>query len=110
VVDDGFDAFWQEYPRKDGKTVARTRWGNLSARKRQQAMAALPVHVARWQSRGGDWRQFVPHASTWLNQERYADEVTPPERLPEVRNGRPVNGRTAERNPFLALIENGVVR
>ncbi|MFN7155221.1 MAG: hypothetical protein ACK4OE_16170 [Acidovorax sp.] len=43
---------------------------------RERVMAALARHrgCRQWTKDDG---QFIPHASTWLNQERYLDEVRP---------------------------------
>lgn len=72
-----FETFWQAYPRKVGKGAARQAWA-----KRHPPITVVLVALARqreseqWQRDGG---QFIPHPSTWLNQERWQDEPeTPP--------------------------------
>ena len=69
-----FDSFWEHYPRKVGKLVAKkaflkaltlTDVGNI-----QEALRRLHQEV-----RGKD-AQFIPHPATWLNQGRWDDEPT----------------------------------
>lgn len=77
---DGFPEFWTEYPRKEGRTKALESWGkrglDTDLGLRERVMAALARHriSQQWIKDNG---QFVPHASTWLNQERYLDDVRP---------------------------------
>ena len=74
--DDAFEKFWKAYPKKEGKSVARKAFGNvkvpietlLSAVNRQKCNP-------QWNRDGG---QYIPLASTWLNQERWEDEVYSP--------------------------------
>jgi hypothetical protein len=70
---DKFDAFWQLYPRKVAKKAAARAWAKLSAQERIAAIQAIPEHAAQWQAQSReDWQ--IPHASTWLNDERWTDE------------------------------------
>lgn len=75
-----FDAFWQAYPRKVGKDAAWKKWQQVHRRSDFPALPDLLASLERqrsseqWQKEGG---QFVPHAATWLNQGRWADEVQP---------------------------------
>ncbi len=41
---------------------------------KQKALEAIVEHRKYWTAKGTDW-EFIPHASTWLNQERYFDEI-----------------------------------
>lgn len=69
-----FDAFWSAYPRKDGKAQAKKAFLKVkpSVEILQQISASLAAYkqTKQWQD-----RQYVPHASTWLNQKRYEDNV-----------------------------------
>ena len=77
---DGFPEFWAQYPNKAGKVNASKSWQkkalhtNLALR--DTVMSALALHrtLPQWTKDGG---QYVPHATTWLNQERYLDDVQP---------------------------------
>ena len=76
VIEDPFDTFWREYPRKVGKGDARKKFAKaLTKTSFDNLMAALQrvKASAQWTKDGG---QFVPHPATWLNQERWDDEVS----------------------------------
>ena len=69
----GFDAFWNAYPRKQGKAKAMEYWRrDRLSNKSKEIMDALSLFV-----RSDDWLRdggkFIPFASTWLNQKRYLD-------------------------------------
>lgn len=67
-----FSDFWDLYPRHESKVKADKKWKSLSVKNQRAAMAALPNHIARWED-----PKFIPHATTWLNQERWKDELDP---------------------------------
>jgi hypothetical protein len=76
IVDESeimFDRFWQAYPRSEGKKAARRRWDRMTGHEREAALAAIAVHVDYWRETSTE-RQFIPHASTWLNGRRWEDE------------------------------------
>ncbi len=71
----GFAEFWNLYPLKKGKSVAENAWKKIKPADRDAIMEALPVQVAdddEWQ------RGFIPRASTYLNGQRWADEISKP--------------------------------
>lgn len=68
-----FDNFWALYPRKVSKKRAETAWLNLTVKKQQEAMAALPNHRQQWEAERRDATK-IPHASTWINGECWNDE------------------------------------
>lgn len=75
VEETPFDTFWREYPRKTGKGDARKKFAKaLTKTSFENIMAALwkVKASAQWQKDDG---QFVPYPATWLNQERWDDEV-----------------------------------
>lgn len=78
-VDDGFDDFWLNYPRKVAKQDALKAWRRIKAPPdlRSVILASLHKHKQsqEWQKDGG---QFVPHPATWLNGRRWEDEVSAP--------------------------------
>lgn len=68
-----FDAFWEAYPRKEGKQKAKAAFEKVN----------VPLDVllnaieqqkesAQWSKDNG---QFIPHPTTWLNGKRWEDEV-----------------------------------
>lgn len=67
-----FEDFWNQYPRKVCKKPARQQWEKLTADEQRKAIEALPAHVKQWSD-----PQFIPHARTWLYQERWEDEIEP---------------------------------
>jgi hypothetical protein len=77
----GFDEFWQAYPRRQG---ANPRKPAMLAYERSLKRGTLPSELLdaakaltkEWQGRPGEL-QFVPQATTWLNQDRYRDTLTP---------------------------------
>lgn len=69
-----FDAFWEQYPRKIGKAEARKSWSKVSAENQDIAIAVIGLHVQMWAAEGRGL-DTIPHATTWLNQERWEDEV-----------------------------------
>lgn len=77
VVDDGFEAWWKEYPKKVGKGDARKLWGKIKPGKALQETMLKTLRAAResdqWKADGG---KYIPNPSTWLNQERWTDDVS----------------------------------
>lgn len=68
-----FDAFWSEYPRKVGKAKAKAAWD-----KAENKPAIDVVLQSLITQRGTDqWmdEQFIPHPASWINGERWADEI-----------------------------------
>jgi hypothetical protein len=78
-----FENFWQQYPKKVGKLTAKRSWEKLSLDNQQKALEAIVEHRKYWAAKGTDW-EFIPHASTWLNQERFEDELVIEENKKEV--------------------------
>ena len=79
-----FNLFWAQYPKMVGKLTARRSWEKLSQENQQKALEAIVEHRKYWVAKGTDW-EFIPHASTWLNQERFEDELV----IEQKENKRP---------------------
>ena len=79
-----FENFWSQYPKKVGKLTAKRSWEKLSQENQQKALEAIVEHRKYWSAKGTDW-EFIPHASTWLNQERFEDELV----IEQKENKRP---------------------
>ena len=75
-----FLEFWKLYPRKVAKVAAQRSWKRLKVKDIDDIFKVYKEHLIRW--RGTDI-QFVPHASTWINQRRWEDELEP---LPENKS------------------------
>ena len=69
-----FNEFWSLYPRKVNKAVARKSWQRLTEAQQLMAAKAISVHCDYWKVKEIEL-EFIPHASTWLNQERWEDEI-----------------------------------
>lgn len=75
VVDDPFETFWKAYPRKVGKGAARKLFFRLRCDKYLDTILEALVEQRKceqWNEAGG---RFIPHPATWLNQERWDDEM-----------------------------------
>ena len=69
-----FEVFWLAYPRKQGKQMAKKAWSKLNPAQREKAQAEILNHIKYW-SLHETAQCFIPHCSTWLNQERFEDEL-----------------------------------
>jgi hypothetical protein len=78
-----FENFWSQYPKKVGKLTAKRSWEKLSLENQQKALEAIVEHRKYWIAKGTEW-EFICHASTWLNQERFEDELVIEEKKKEV--------------------------
>jgi len=71
ALDDGFDEFWNYYPKKIGKDKAKTEW-NKKKPKIDDVLNAL-----KWQKESEQWvNGFIPNPATYLSQGRWKDEPT----------------------------------
>lgn len=90
-----FGRFWSAYPRKVGKADARkafTRaWRKLPPMEEELILSGgLERAQAAWTD-----AQFIPHAATWLNGERWQDEPGEVIQLqPRKANDRPHHDRS----------------
>ena len=76
-----FADFWGAYPRKVGKVAARRAYIKaLKIASHDEIMFGLSQQIPAMQSKE---KQFIPHASTWLNGERWTDEPEQPNRMAE---------------------------
>lgn len=71
-----FDKFWQAYPRKVSKKEAQKSWKkiNPSLELFEKILKALEMvkQTEQWKKDNG---KYVPYPATWLNQERWTDEI-----------------------------------
>lgn len=72
--DDGFNTFWAAYPRKVGKKTAQAAWAKIKNPDIDLILDAISKQkkTIQWTKEKGS---FIPHPTTWLNQERWNDEV-----------------------------------
>ena len=85
-----FDHFWLLYPRHVAKLAARRAW----ARTRPADHVAILEALVSWRP---VWRdkdpEYLPHAATWLNGERWEDEL-------------PAGYRKSTETPFPGVLGN----
>lgn len=70
---EGFDLFWENYPRKEAKQPASKEWKKIKPEEQPEVMNGLN----RWKL-SDQWTkdngQFIPHASTFLHQRRWQEK------------------------------------
>jgi len=65
-----FDHFWEIYPKKMAKVPAQRAWERLVLEKKRVAYADIK------KGRYNDTEKaYIPNAATYLNQERWEDEI-----------------------------------
>lgn len=81
-----FDKFWQAYPKKVSKKQAQKSWKkiNPSLELFEKILKALEMvkQTEQWEKDNG---KFIPYPATWLNQERWTDEIN------MMQDNKPVN-------------------
>lgn len=79
ALDDGFDLFWNAYPKKVGKDKALIAW------KKKKPKLETVLQALQWQKESDQWTkqggQFIPNPTTYINEGRWQDEM-PAERMP----------------------------
>lgn len=89
-----FDAFWRAYPRKVGKGAAQKAWA-AAVRKANPETIVEGVERYPWP----EDPSFVPHASTWLNGQRWEDEL--PNMKPKKLSQAEIDEQERKRIEFL---------
>tara|TARA_B100000795_G_scaffold14023_1_gene9620 strand:- start:3449 stop:4039 length:591 start_codon:yes stop_codon:yes gene_type:complete len=73
-VDNGFDLFWKNYPKRIGKGKAQLAW------KKHKPDIDEVLKTLFWQLESKEWfnenGKFIPHPTTWINAKRWLDEPT----------------------------------
>ena len=73
-VDNGFDLFWNTYPRKVGKGKAEEAWV------KQNPNVEDVIKTLTWQKESKQWFKdngtYIPNPTTYINQKRWLDEPT----------------------------------
>jgi len=68
-----FDNLWKIYPKKVGKGTAKKALAKaMTKATADQIQHSLAVFVRAW---GNQDKKFMPHLATWLNGERWDDEI-----------------------------------
>jgi hypothetical protein len=78
LSDESFDRFWKLYPKKKGRKDAEKAWAKLKPNEElhQIMITALGSHCAS-EDWAKDQGRYIPNASTWINGERWTDELKP---------------------------------
>ncbi len=71
--DPTFDDFWILWPKRVAKKKATEAWRKIRPERRVEVIVALVEWRAYWIDRGE--MEFVPHPATWLNGERWEDDL-----------------------------------
>lgn len=101
-----FDAFWSVYPKRVGKGAAEKWWRK---RKPSQSLTDTMISAVQEQAKSDQWRreggQFIPNPTTWLNQERWKDDVPAPQSniTPFQTNHRSAGRRGYTADELLAM-------
>jgi len=81
-----FESFWSAYPKKQGKGDARKSFAKIKPSKALTKQMIDAVERAKgsiqWQRNHG---QYIPNPATWLNQERWLDDVPQDMGLPDLK-------------------------
>lgn len=85
-----FDRFWALYPRRTNRGQAVKAWDKL---KPDMELCKIMADAIRVQMRSEQWQdpRHIPHPSTWLNGERWNDEIfggKSPDDPPPRKTGR----------------------
>lgn len=69
---EGFDEFWQAYPKKVSKGDAIKAW------QKNKPDLQTVLNALAWQKKSQEWTkdggQFIPHPASYLNAQKYLDE------------------------------------
>ena len=71
-----FQTFWKAYPRKVGIAAAKKSFAKLNVDEvllKKMLTAINQQKMTAWKDKD---QQYIPHPSTWLNGERWEDEIT----------------------------------
>ncbi len=72
-----FDQFWNMYPKKVSKGGTLTAWNKICNKPPEERPTWKDIrHAIRNQKKSEQWQdiKFIPHPSTWLNQNRWLDD------------------------------------
>ena len=95
-----FKKFWSLYPRKVARVAAERSWKKLTLKEIKSIFEVYHDHLIRWRYTE---IQFVPHASTWINQKRWEDELEP---IPDKKSNPIYKNIEKERKKFITKIKS----
>src|SRR5208282_3586434 len=74
AIVDLWDAFWTLYPRHEAKKDAQRAWSRMAEMDKVSAVIAIADWRQVWRAQGREIHT-IPLPATWLNGERWEDEV-----------------------------------
>lgn len=74
-ITDPFEVLWSVYPRRIGKGAARTAFAKAKRHTNPLEIIDAAHRYASFCQEQGKEKRFIPHLSTWLNQERWEDDL-----------------------------------
>lgn len=84
-----FDDFWLLYPRRVAKKLARDAWRRMGGSAQSSAIVALCDWRRVWEfdaaRRGEEAMGYLPYPATWLNGERWEDELPAGHKRPSAK-------------------------
>lgn len=93
-----FEAFWDAYGKKVARPDAERAWAKAIKKATPDRIIAAAEEQNVWHHQPGNDPKFIPHASKWLNSERWNDERS-------SRPAAPVNKAEQRMRANLAVVE-----
>jgi hypothetical protein len=69
-----FAVFYGLYPRKMARKDAEKAWNKLTPDQQHECIEAMPNYLKYWKIKETA-KDFIPYPATFLNQERWTDEI-----------------------------------
>ena len=69
-----FAVFYGLYPRKMARKDAEKAWNKLTPEQQSECIEAMPNYLKYWKIKETA-KDFIPYPATFLNQERWTDEI-----------------------------------
>lgn len=71
---ENFELFWIKYPRKIWHKTAFLKFKKIEKRDIENVFIWLEEYIKKWEAEETP-KKYIPHPTTFLNQERYFDEI-----------------------------------
>jgi uncharacterized protein YdaU (DUF1376 family) len=72
-----FLLFWSAYPRKEAKKKAKQIFEKIKPDKLLLGKMLAAIELQKQSKQWSGDKNYIPHPTTWLNQARWEDEITP---------------------------------
>lgn len=97
--DPDFMQWWRTYPNPQKRPVTYQAWIKATKTIPAGELLAATTRYAEAERRRGTEQQYIPHSSTWLNQERWRDPIPAFLAGEHARAGARANGHRPFTNP-----------